>query len=340
MAYDLEAIRKLLSAAFSSSEIQTLAFDRFHEVYEDFTSGMAKSRMVEAVVERAIKSGRIPDLLDYVKAANPYQYQRFAPQLELSTPSNQPILTFGDEVRLQDLQSNIDREVELLREYEEQLTYEDDSRRLRKIQHEIERQKKTIAGYQQQAAEIQSRLSSTPQQESGERQNQLDEISQKLSALSKQIETAENHLAEGQKSIREDIRQQQEAVLAHIDAQYRQTVAVLVKKMDANQLEVTELLLDAADQQQIAQWEAENLTLLAQQALVELKQLHEEQPDSAEWQSLLNALAKETGWEQKLKLTVPLVPGVLGFESEIKMDVVPMLSQAWERLVKRVRGGE
>lgn len=335
MAYNLETVRKLLNDAFSSGEIKTLAFDRFHDVHDDFAAGMSKRQMIEAVVEYAHKHGRIPDLLDYVKKANPYQYNRYAPQLEAAPPTRQT--AFGDEQRLQDLQSNIDREAELLNAYEKQLTHEDDARRLLKIQHNIERQKETIAGYRQEAAQIQAALPAAAAPDGDAVQKQLGDINQQLSAISQQIDKAENRLADGQKAIRDDIRQQQETVLAHIDEQHRQTIAVLVEKMDADQLELTELMLDAADQQQIAQWQADQLTMLTQQALLDLKQLRQNQPDASQWDSLLDTLARETGWQQKLKLTIPLIPGVVAFESEMTMDVVPALKQAWQNLVNKVR---
>lgn len=335
MTYNLETVRKLLNDAFSSGEIQTLAFDRFHDIHDDFAAGMTKSQMIKAVVENAHKHGRIPDLLDYVKKENPYQYNRYAPQLEAAQSARQP--AFGDEQRLQDLQSNIDREAVLLNAYEKQLTYEDDARRLLNIQYNIERQKETIAGYRQEAAQIQAALPAAAAPDGDAVQKQLGEINQQLSAISQQIDKAETRLADGQKAIREDIRQHQETVLAHIDEQHRQTVAVLVHKMDADQLELTELMLDAADQQQIARWEAEQLTLLTQQALLDLKRLRQNQPDAAQWDSLLDTLARETGWQQKLKLTIPLIPGFVEFESEMAMDVVPALQQAWQNLVNKVR---
>lgn len=335
MTTNLEAVRRLLTDAFSSGEIKTLAFDRVPEVYDDFAAGMTKSQMIEAIVENVYKQGRLPNLLAYVKKENPYQYSRYAAQLEAVSPARQP--AYGDEQRLQDLQRNINREAELLNAYEEQLAYESDPRRLKKIQYEINRQKETIAGYRQESDQIQTTLPAIAAPESDAVQKQLDDMNKQLSAISQQIDNAETRLVAGQKEIRDDIRQQQEAILAHIDAQHRQTIAVLVNKMDADQLELTELLLDAADNQQIAQWQAEQLTLLTQQTLVDLKQLRQNQPDAAQWDNILDALASQTGWEQKLKLTVPLIPGILEFESEMAMDVVPALKQAWGNLVDKIR---
>lgn len=335
MAYNLAAIRKLLTDAFSSGNIQTLAFDLFPEVYDDFATGMTKSQMVEAVLIYAERNGRLPHLLAYVQKENPYQYNRYAPQLEGVSPARQP--AYGDEQRLQDLQRNINREAELLNAFEKQLTYEDDARRLLKIQYNIERQKETIAGYRQEADQIQAAQPAAANPEADAVQKQLDDMNKQLSAISKQIENTETRLAAGQDEIRQDIRQQQAAILAHIDGQHRQTIAVLVEKMDADQLELTELMLDAADQQQIAQMQAEKIIQLTQLSLVDLKQLRQNQPDVDQWNNILDALASQTGWQQKLKLTVPLVPGILEFESEMGMDVVPALKQAWNNLAAKIR---
>ena len=345
MAYNLEAIRKLLNAAFSNSEIRTLAFDRFHDVYDDFASGMTTSQMIKAIVGNANRNGRIPDLLNYVKEHNPYQYRIYAPQLEVAEPPPQPVPVrqpaYGDKQRVQDLQRHINREADLLNKYRGQRRRENDPRRLENIDYEINRQKETIAEYREEIAEIQSTLPTTvPPVE----QAHLHDITQRLSAMSDQIDglvdgqaslvDGQKDLADGQVRISAELRQQQETILARIDEKHRETATILVNKMNSNQLEVTTLLMDAAARQQVAKWEAQQLTILTEQALTDMRK---NQPDASEWKNLLDALANETGWEQKLKLTIPLIPGILEFESEMAMDVVPALKGAWNTLVNRIR---
>lgn len=206
MAYNLAAIRKLLNDAFSSGEIQTLAFDLFADVYDNFASGVTKSQMIQAIVLYADKNGRLPDLLAYVEKENPYQYKRYASQLEIAAPPAAPRAIFGDEQRLQDLEHNIQRSVNLLNQYEAQLAYEDDPRRLLKIQHEIKREKETIIGYREEVAQIQGALPADAATESDAVQTQLADITQRLADLSQQIDNAETRLAAGQKEIRDDIR--------------------------------------------------------------------------------------------------------------------------------------
>jgi hypothetical protein len=227
-----------------------------------------------------------------------------------------------------------------LTEYEDQLRDADDPRQKRRIKREIERQKTSLADYQRQLEELTAAAgltATTPPAES-ETAATLNTIRTDLSALQRQIGGMEERLAAGQQTIRDDIARQQDVILAHIDERHRETIESILKQLDTNQLEVIELLLDAADQQQVAQWEAQQLTLLAQQALVELKRVRESQPDAAEWQSLLTQLERDTSLEQKLKLTIPIIPGLLEYENELSVDVKEMLKQAWSRLSSKVKG--
>lgn len=86
--YNLHTIRELLGEAFSSGEITTLAFDLFHNVYQDFTAGMTRSQKIEMVVNHANQKGKIPELLAYIQRQNLYQYGRFENQLK-SAPVNE-----------------------------------------------------------------------------------------------------------------------------------------------------------------------------------------------------------------------------------------------------------
>ena len=60
---ELAVIRELLSDAFNSGEIDTLAFDLFQPVYRDFSPAMTRSTKIRSIVEHANDSGRVRDLL-------------------------------------------------------------------------------------------------------------------------------------------------------------------------------------------------------------------------------------------------------------------------------------
>ena len=77
MAYNLAAIRKLVAAAFNDEELRTFCFDHFPAVYEEFAAGQAKGDRVLSLVSYAERQGQLDTLLDAIKQANPYQFDRF-----------------------------------------------------------------------------------------------------------------------------------------------------------------------------------------------------------------------------------------------------------------------
>lgn len=223
-----------------------------------------------------------------------------------------------------------------MREYETALDLEDDPRRIKRYRHNIEREKESLAQYRREAAELgvsPDQAGSAPgeavQAELAAMSQKLDDLGRKLDGLSRQVET-------GQQALHTDLARQQQTILAHIDQARQSAVAAVVQRLDANQGELVELLLDAADQQQIARWEADELTRLVQQSLLELRRLHAHRPDAGQWQRLLELLEQDVGWEQKLRLTLPLVPGLIEFESEVQVDVMGVLNETWRRLLAKI----
>ena len=77
MAYNLAAIRQLVTAAFSDDELKAFCFDRFPAVYQDFTAGQTQGQRVLLLVDFAARQGQLSVLLDAIKQANPYQYSVF-----------------------------------------------------------------------------------------------------------------------------------------------------------------------------------------------------------------------------------------------------------------------
>ncbi|MBN1889891.1 MAG: metallophosphoesterase [Thermoflexales bacterium] len=80
--YDLQAVRELLSAAFSDGDVVTLAFDRFRAVYEDISGGMGKSDKIRRLVDWCERHGSLETLLAEVKQRNPHQYARYAARVK------------------------------------------------------------------------------------------------------------------------------------------------------------------------------------------------------------------------------------------------------------------
>ncbi len=101
MEWNTEAMRELLSAAFSDEEITTLCFDHFRAVYEDFSSGMSKSAKIQRLVEHCDRNTQMEALAREIERRNRAQYARFALRLHVAaspstreasdTPASHPL---------------------------------------------------------------------------------------------------------------------------------------------------------------------------------------------------------------------------------------------------------
>ncbi len=229
--------------------------------------------------------------------------------------------------RMADLQQNIQRSLDLLSLYESLVQLEDDPRKLMRYWREIDREKETIERYTKEVAALGPLPSQSP--EANTLHQSLDTVHQKVDALSQQSTDVGRKLTGGQANIM--------AHLVQLDRQQQAHYLALTQRLDQNQVELVDLLLDAADKQQITQWEAAQLTLLTQQALVDLHHLRQNQPDSAQWQTISALLAQDATWEQKLKWTIPLILGILELESESRVDVIAALREAWGQVRDRLK---
>lgn len=75
-------LRNLLNDGFDGGEIDNLAFDLFQPVYQERMSGQSKSQIILATIDYATETGRIQDLINYIKRHRTYQYQRYEQQLK------------------------------------------------------------------------------------------------------------------------------------------------------------------------------------------------------------------------------------------------------------------
>jgi hypothetical protein len=80
-SWNTEAVRELLSAAFSDGELTTLCFDHFCAVYEGFSAGMGKGDKIQRLLDYCIRHEQMEALLALVRERNLAQYTRFEEQL-------------------------------------------------------------------------------------------------------------------------------------------------------------------------------------------------------------------------------------------------------------------
>jgi nucleoside phosphorylase len=80
--YNLAALRELLNAAFSDEELMTMCFDRFAEVYNNFSLGMSKGQKIQQLLDYCLRREQLPMLLTEVEKRNPVQFKRYSGRLQ------------------------------------------------------------------------------------------------------------------------------------------------------------------------------------------------------------------------------------------------------------------
>ncbi|MFZ2423205.1 MAG: hypothetical protein WA029_18885 [Anaerolineae bacterium] len=87
MRYNTAAIRDLLNQALSDDELNTLAFDHFREIYDNyFTASLTRQQKTQILLEQVERRGDTERLLALVRELNPAQVTAFADQV-LHLPS-------------------------------------------------------------------------------------------------------------------------------------------------------------------------------------------------------------------------------------------------------------
>jgi hypothetical protein len=76
----LGVIREFLEKAFDDKGLNKLAYDRFNEIYQDIASKDHSQKAID-IVGYADRQGRIDEVIDYVKAKNKYQYNKYKDRL-------------------------------------------------------------------------------------------------------------------------------------------------------------------------------------------------------------------------------------------------------------------
>ncbi|WP_423226316.1 hypothetical protein [Candidatus Amarolinea aalborgensis] len=91
MRYNTAAIRDLLNQALSDDELNTLVFDHFREIYDNyFTASLTRQQKTQILLEQAERRGETERLLALVRELNPAQVTAFADQVLRVPPAAAP----------------------------------------------------------------------------------------------------------------------------------------------------------------------------------------------------------------------------------------------------------
>ena len=235
------------------------------------------------------------------------------------------------ERRIQQLADNIRKDMDLLEDYEDELRYETDPRRLARYRREIERQRESLTRYQQEYDELRGQVTGEP---SAEMQDTAD--------ILRQMDTKLDGLLSGQKFIQDDLKDFRKTLLARFDASEQTIISTIVQRLDQNQSATVQSILDVMDTQHVPENELQETLNVIQQALSEIKQKEAGYYDSQLLRDVGNLSEvvddPKLDVNHKLKVSVPIIPLILSYETEVGLKSGLNLKAAWQRSKAWVRG--
>lgn len=217
--------------------------------------------------------------------------------------------------RLQDLADNITKEQELLKDYEDVLRYETDPRKKAGYRREIERQKSSVAQYQQEYEELQREVTGQPSAQMQEVGSQLQQMDAKL-----------NTLLSTQATISEDLNQIRQNLLSRYDAGQRVLIKEIAQQLNRSQLVLTQHLLEALETDRVSESEMQRMLAVLEERARALP------PSQA---NIINDPQLDA--KHKLKVTLPIIPTLVGYEGELELGSGFNIRSAWEQLIAKLR---
>jgi phage host-nuclease inhibitor protein Gam len=262
-----------------------------------------------------------------------------APERTLDTqlPSNsagqniESVSTQPDMLRIQHLADNIQKDLELLKEYEDSLRLEDDPRRRARYHKEIEQLRESASSYQREYDRLQTQLTGKP---SAAMQN----VSAQLRQMDKKIDA----LLTGQMVIQDNLIESRQDILARFNVSEQMIVNTIVGQLDKEQLSNTQAVLEIIAAKSLSDNEQQETLVAVRDALSEIrqqKQIIKNSTLTSEIEKLSDVVGNsKVDTNNKLKITIPIIPFILSYEGELALKSGMNLKSVWQRLLNKVRG--
>ncbi|PXF60997.1 MAG: hypothetical protein C4B59_06520 [Candidatus Methanogaster sp.] len=229
------------------------------------------------------------------------------------------------ELRIQQLADNIRKDMDLLNDYEDKLRYETDPRRLARYRTEIERQHESLSRYQQEYDELRGPVTGEPPAGMQDSADMLRQMDAKLDGL-----------LSGLKDIHGDLVDFRKTLLARFDDSEQVIVSTVVQRLDQNQLATVRSILDEIESNRLPENELQETLSAVLQALSEIKQNEAGCYDSrlvSEAANLSEVVDNpKLDVNHKLKVSIPIIPLILKYETEVGLKSGLNLKNALQRL--------
>ncbi|NEP35922.1 MULTISPECIES: hypothetical protein [unclassified Moorena] len=221
--------------------------------------------------------------------------------------------------RLQDLADNIAKDQELLKDYEDELRYTNNPRDRANYRREIERQRESVAKYQQEYEELNQELKGSQSVQMQKVESQLQQMHAKM-----------NILLSGQFAIYEDLKKTRQALLNRYGSTEQVVIGAIAEQLDQKELVLTQKLLDAVEANQVPDQQMQQMLALLEQRIPALP--------SSEVETV-GDIIKDPGmdFKHRLKVALPIVPMLVEYEGEIELGSGFNIKSAWEQLVAKLQ---
>ena len=234
-------------------------------------------------------------------------------------------------VRIQHIADNIQKDLDLLKEYENILRLEDDPRRRKRYQGEIGQLRESAANYKMEYDELQMQVADKTSVPMQNVEIQLQQMDTKLDAL-----------LVGQETIQDNLEGMRKAILARFDATEQTIITNIVDRLDQEQLANTQAVLEGIAARKLSDNELQETLGTIRDAFNEISQkeiFHSDSHLTSDIENISEVVdAAKLDVSHKLKVTIPIIPFILSYEGEMALNSGMNLESAWKKLLNKVRG--
>lgn len=229
--------------------------------------------------------------------------------------------------RLKDLEDHIKLDSALLKNYEDELRYEDDPRRKSKYNRAIEELRESANRYQQEYDRLH-------QQITGESTVQMHSVAIQLEEVNNRLD----RLSAGQEAIYGNINHLRQGLLAHYEAGEKNIISAITYQLNESQINTISALLDAIEANKVSDAEMQNILPSIQEGLSILQQRGITLTGSQE--EIVQVInAPQMDFKHRLKIAVPIIPFILDYEGELELGTGINLKEALKQFRARLIGG-
>jgi hypothetical protein len=214
-------------------------------------------------------------------------------------------------LRLQHLEENTAKVLQLLNEYEAELLDEDDPGKKSKYCRRVERLKQQKVGYEEEFVELQIQLTNHSPLQAQTISDHLQEINNKIELL------LDSQVALSQ------------ALLSRFNPREKALLLPFTQRLDKPKLIEVQAFLEAVDTNQASEEEVQSMLTEPRQVLRELKERNLAlQPANEAVIEMINAPTIDA--KHALKVSIPIIPFILAYEGELGLGTGIKLKETWQ----------